>query len=98
MTTFLHLQCEPHEGDVCSKCWQKLLTFHEFYIQIESIHDTLNKSIDLLGSPQETLKVEINEDNLKCEQQSFDDDWFHNEPVDDLSSRSSHGNHFNCVL
>lgn len=76
------MQCEPHEGDVCLKCWQKLLTFHEFYIQIESIHDTLYKSKDLLGSPQETLKVEINEENLKCEQ-SIDDDWFHNELVDE---------------
>lgn len=59
-------------------------------MQIESIHEVINKARDVIDLPHETVKVELNEPNLKCDQ-TFDDNWtFHSEP-DELSSQSSIG-------
>lgn len=87
---FFVLQYVPNDGDICLKCWNKTLAFHEFYLHIETIHNVINKSKDVFGSLQETVKVEINEENSKCDP-SNDDDWFQNEPLDDISSNSSQG-------
>lgn len=63
--SFLSSQYEPLDGDICVKCWQKTLAFHEFYVQIESVRETICKVQDDLSVPHETIKVEINESLYK---------------------------------
>lgn len=97
----LYLQHEPNDGSLCVKCWQKTLSFHKFYIKIQSIHETqsihdvFGKSNDTHHIPQETVKVELTESNLKCDQ-TIDDSWSVHSPVpysdqDELSSHSPFG-------
>lgn len=82
------MQCEPTKGDLCIKCWQKLLTFHEFYVQIESLHDVINKNKDDFGLHQEIVKVELPE---QCDQIFSDGNWsFHSDP-DEILSQNSFG-------
>lgn len=62
----LLFQYEPIDGDLCLKCWQKTLSFHEFYVQIESIHETINQN-------NKTTQVK-SETTIKCDP-TFDDDY-----------------------
>lgn len=95
------LQHKPNDGDLCVKCWQKILSFHDFYIQIQSIHEAISKSKDTLQIPQETVKVELTESTLKCDQ-TIDDGWSVHEALysdpDELTSHSSFGKTSNLLL
>lgn len=93
------------------KCWQKTLAFHEFYVQIESVHEAICKVQDDLSAPPETIKVEINEalykhdyddgdggDNM-VDTTFVDNDWsFHNEPDENSSHDFLTGNIFIFIL
>lgn len=93
------------------KCWQKTLAFHEFYVQIESVHEAICKVQDDLSMPHETIKVEINEALYKNDYDdgdggdnmvdtTFDEnDWsFHNEPDENSSHDFLTGNIYRYIL
>lgn len=78
----LFLQFEPIDGDLCLKCWQKTLAFHEFYVQIESVHETISDNKVTV-----TVKTEAPEaTTIKCDPTFVEDyDWSFN---DDFSNDS----------
>lgn len=84
------LQSEPVEGDVCTKCWQNVSDFHNFYTHIESIHDAIHKSRDALDVPYahyEHVKTELIEQSPKDENTLDDDDhWSFDSNPEDLTN------------
>lgn len=81
----LHLQTEPTNGNLCKVCWQKVVVFHEFYMQIESIFEQTNKNrivSSILNVKEETIEEVVceqldecidSESSLKCEPVFSDD-------------------------
>lgn len=46
MTPLINGQVEPTDGGICEKCWSSIKLFHEFYTQIEEIHQGIPKNRD----------------------------------------------------
>lgn len=77
------LQFEPTDGDVCSKCWQKTVAFHEFHVQIESVHETLNQNRPTI------VKSEAN-DLIRCDPTFVEDlNWSFNDDFSNDSGNTS---------
>lgn len=96
------LQDPPNDGIICQNCWQKILHFHRFYIKIQSIHEEISKSKDASDIPLESVKVELDESTLKCDQNVDHHGWSVQSQSmysdhDDLSSHNSFGISFNYV-
>lgn len=88
-------QCEPNDGELCVDCWKKISAFDQFYINIESVHELINKTKESITV--EPVKIEIDEHSLKDERTFSDDDWSPFQNDIDESDHNSIGNlfHFN---
>lgn len=86
-------QFEPNDGELCIKCWQKTLAFHEFYIQIESVHEMINKSklLELPSTSSYDSKTNPLAETvtIKCDVDYEDNDWTgFGDDVDNFSNSS----------
>lgn len=79
------MQCEPSDGELCVTCWQKISDFNTYYTHIESVHESISKSRDIVL--YEPLKIELDEGNIKDEQSFDNEDWpFENDDEDTIDS------------
>lgn len=84
-----YLQSEPSDGDLCTKCWQQVVSFHTFYTNIEAIHAMIFKAKDTLNV--EPLKIH---DENSSDEQTFDDNaWSLQCVVDELDQKPFGGFH-----
>lgn len=93
--THTHTQKEPDKGSVCLTCWTKVKNFHEFYLIVEELHNSIRE--------QASVFVEvINDDTIiKKEQLDENDDIDNDNAVkynNDIIDHYKVGNNFSLGI
>lgn len=80
------MQEEPKDGYVCRKCWLNIESFHEYYLIIEALHNSLGEGETTIFEnyvqanlvKQEPLNPDENDNNSFSDHKSDIDNHFDN--------------------